>query len=226
VHLAKQHLDVGFSTNDWEAVQRFWGEEIGLAYEEYLKIGAGVRQHRFGVHGSVVKVNHARDPLPANPTVHRALRIASDHVTAPELHHTPAGVPVTLVPSGHEDVVGIEIVNATADVAAARRFWVDGLGGTELDPGRYRVGDTIVRCNHEPGLAPMTTRTGVGFRYLTVQVFDVDAEHARMLGLGFAEDLPPTTLGSTARISFVRDPDGAFLEISQRASLTGPLPDR
>ena len=226
MHLAKQHLDVGFSTNDWDAVQRFWGEEIGLVYEEYLKIGSGVRQHRFGVHGTVVKVNHAREPLPTNPTVHRGLRIAGDRLGAPELHHTPAGVPVTLVPTGHQDVVGIEVVNATADVAAARRFWVDGLGGTELDPGRYRVGDTIVRCILEPGLAPMTSRTGVGFRYLTVQVFDVDTEHARMLDLGFAEDLPPTTLGTTARISFVRDPDGAFLEISQRASLTGPLPYR
>jgi hypothetical protein len=30
-------------------------------------------------------------------------------------------------------------------------------------------------------------------------------------------------LGSTARISFVRDPDGNWIEISQRASLTGTL---
>jgi hypothetical protein len=31
-------------------------------------------------------------------------------------------------------------------------------------------------------------------------------------------------LGETAFISFVADPDGAPVEISQRASLTGPLP--
>jgi hypothetical protein len=33
----------------------------------------------------------------------------------------------------------------------------------------------------------------------------------------------PFTLGSTARISFVADPDGNWIEISQRASLTGDL---
>lgn len=93
-----------------------------------------------------------------------------------------------------------------------------------MTPGRYRVGDTLVRCDVEAGLAPMTTRAGAGWRYLTVQVFDVDAEHARLVGLGFGEELAPVTLGSTARISFVRGHDGLFLEVSQRANLTGPLP--
>ena len=40
---------------------------------------------------------------------------------------------------------------------------------------------------------------------------------------GGREALPPTTLGKVARISFVMDPDGNSIEISQRASLTGPL---
>jgi lactoylglutathione lyase len=31
-------------------------------------------------------------------------------------------------------------------------------------------------------------------------------------------------LGETARISFILDPDGNWIEISQRASLTGALP--
>ena len=35
--------------------------------------------------------------------------------------------------------------------------------------------------------------------------------------------VPAVTLGKTARISFVRDPDGNWIELSQRASLTGPL---
>jgi hypothetical protein len=40
---------------------------------------------------------------------------------------------------------------------------------------------------------------------------------------GGREALAPTTLGTTARISMVRDPDGNFIELSQRASLTGSL---
>jgi lactoylglutathione lyase len=35
--------------------------------------------------------------------------------------------------------------------------------------------------------------------------------------------MAPITLGETARISFIRDPDGNWIELSQRASLVGPL---
>jgi len=58
-----------------------------------------------------------------------------------------------------------------------------------------------------------------------VQVWDVRAEHARLCGIGWREMTAPIKLGDTAYISFVVDPDGAPIEISQRASLTGPLPD-
>ncbi len=221
--LAKPHLDVGFSTNDWPAAEEFWTDTIGLQYEEYLKIGAGVRQHRFGVHGSVIKVNHSRESLAASPTVHRRLRIACPDRVEPIVVRDPEGVEIELVPAGFDDVVGIEIVSAVSDVAASHRFWVDAIGAAEIGPCRYRVGDSLVRCVVLPGLPPMTSRTGLGMRYLTVQVFDVDAEYARVIGLGFRGDLPPTTLGDTARVAFVRDPDGMFLEISQRASLTGAL---
>jgi hypothetical protein len=63
-----------------------------------------------------------------------------------------------------------------------------------------------------------------GFRYLTVQVWDVRAEHTNLLQLGWREWVAPVKLGETAYISFVVDPDGSPIEISQRASLTGPLP--
>ena len=64
---------------------------------------------------------------------------------------------------------------------------------------------------------------GKGYRYITFQVFKCDQEHARILKLGGREAMPPTTLGTTARISMVRDPDGNWIEISQRASITGSL---
>ncbi len=62
------------------------------------------------------------------------------------------------------------------------------------------------------------------------------AERGRHLGLGLnlilsrgeeqhggREAMPPTTLGTTARISMVRDPGGNWIELSQRASITGSL---
>jgi lactoylglutathione lyase len=44
-----------------------------------------------------------------------------------------------------------------------------------------------------------------------------------VLAHGGREARAPVTLGSTARISMVRDPDGNWIELSQRASLTGSL---
>jgi Protein of unknown function (DUF1524) len=64
----------------------------------------------------------------------------------------------------------------------------------------------------------------VGIRYVTFQVRDCNAEHRRFMSMGVWEGASPVTLGEVARISFIRDPDGNFIEISQRASLTGPLP--
>ena len=44
-----------------------------------------------------------------------------------------------------------------------------------------------------------------------------------MLAKGGREALAPVTLGTTARISMVRDPDGNWIELSQRASIVGSL---
>ena len=64
---------------------------------------------------------------------------------------------------------------------------------------------------------------GMGFRYITVQIWNVDEEHQAVLARGGEEGRAPVVLGSTAKISFILDPDGNWIEISQRASLTGDL---
>ena len=44
-----------------------------------------------------------------------------------------------------------------------------------------------------------------------------------MLAHGGGEAVAPVTLGTTARISMVTDPDGNRIELSQRASIVGSL---
>jgi hypothetical protein len=44
-----------------------------------------------------------------------------------------------------------------------------------------------------------------------------------VLTSGGREALAPVTLGTTARISMVLDPDGNWIELSQRASIVGSL---
>ena len=105
-----------------------------------------------------------------------------------------------------------------------------------LDAGRFQLGETIVSFQRDAAAARaakspsasaadvIASMRAVGMRYVTVQVREVDAEHRRFMSMGVWEGAAPISLGAVARISFIRDPDGNFIEISQRASLTGPIP--
>ena len=225
--LAKPCLDVGVYTDRYEELRSFWEGEVGLPYDELLKAGRGVHQHRLRLpHGSIFKLNSARDALPEAPTRFGLLTIATDAVTEPTPLADPDGTSVALVPVGHDGVTGIRVDWATSDVARLRDLLVGGFDAIDEGHAGLRVGSTLLRLVEDRDTPPVTTmRARRGLRYLTVQVRDVRAEHARLLGLGWIEGTPPIKLGETAFISFVRDPDGSSVEVSQRASLTGPLPD-
>ena len=121
------------------------------------------------------------------------------------------------------DVEGIAVHWASSDPDRLARMLHDGFDAVDLGERRLRVGTTVLALH--PGGVPVGPVRSRGFRYLTVQVWDVRVEHADLLQLGWRESMAPVKLGETAYISFVVDPDGSPIEISQRASLTGPLPD-
>ncbi len=236
--LAKPYVDVGLFTNAREAMLDFYQNTVGLPFEEALPTGGGVLQHRHSLNGSVFKLNHARAPLPEQPNSgYQQLHIASTRVTSSETFVDPDGNRVLLVPTGQNGIVGIQMDIWVRDTTAARRYYCDALGCTiiDSDPGldiwRVQCGTTVLRLmgptalpdgGKPASLAQGPMRAG-GFRYLTIQVFDVDGTHAAVLAAGGSAGAEPRTLGDVARISFVRDPDGNWLEISQRKSLTGSL---
>lgn len=225
VELAKDRIDVGHYTNRWDEAEVFWRDTVGLDYEELLKAGGGVHQHRFGLRGSVCKVNTTRTDLADAPTAFRRLRIADDALDEPQLLLDPDGTEVELVPAGHEGVADLGVAWATADPDALARLLVEGFGATDEGDGRVRIGTSLLQLVHDPDAPSVGGMFARGFRYLTVQVKDVKAAHAHLLGTGWTEGRAPVRLGDTAYISFVRDPGGSWIEVSQRASLTGPLPD-
>ena len=223
--LAKPHLDVGLMTNALEPMRTFWQQQVGLAFEEMLPLGGGLRQYRHAMNGSVLKLNHVRDPLPpARPSGYREVWIARDGLSERSTLRDPDGNVVVLVPRGEEDVHGIAVELGVRDVAAFHRFYGHALGLERTGESVYRCGDTLLRFSHDSEAPSDAAWIGLGFRYLTIQVWDVDREHRGILERGGTEGRPPLTLGTVARVSFVRDPDGNWIEISQRASLTGPLP--
>jgi lactoylglutathione lyase len=224
VELAKPHVDLGLFTDDLEPMLRFWQQEVGLPFEETLPTGRGMRQHRLGMHGSVLKINDRGDPLPSRPASgYRELRIARDGLAGVRALSDPDGNRLALVPLGDDGVVGIGVHLAVSDPEAHHRFYRETL---ELEPcgsDAYRCGDSVLSFEADPAAKRGGDLRGPGFRYITIQVRDVDAEHLGILERGGEEGLAPRTLGKVARISFVCDPDGNWIEISQRASLTGPL---
>jgi len=224
--LAKPHIDIGLFTNQLDAMCAFWQQEVGLRFDHMLPLGGGVRQHRHELLGSVLKINHARDPLPGNgPSGYRELLIARDGLDAPRELVDPDGNRVRLVPPGSFGVSRIGLRLGVRDAAAHARFYRDAMGLAPL-PGHddaFLCGDSVLLLEHDPAAPSEATLEGAGYRYITVQVFKTDEAHQAVLAGGGREGRAPVTLGSTARISFVRDPDGNWIEISQRASITGSL---
>jgi lactoylglutathione lyase len=137
----------------------------------------------------------------------------------------PDGNRVTLVPPHTDGVEGIAVLLAVRDEDAFRDFYGRVLGLEAVDANTYRCGDSLLRFHRSDDAVEVTTgMRGPGYRYITIQVRDVEKEHAGFIERGATEGAAPRTLGDVARISFVRDPDGNWIEVSQRASLTGPLP--
>ena len=224
MNLAKPRIDIGLSTNRLEPMLAFWQGEAGIAFDHLLPIRRGQDQHRHDVLGSVLKINHHADPLPTNPPAgYRELIVAREGLDAPVALSDPEGNRVTLVPPGHDGVDQIGVRLAVRSLAAHRRFYADALGLAEERPGVFRAGESLIFLDEAPDAPSEAEMRGPGWRYITFQVFKVDVEHAQVLAAGGREALAPVTLGTTARISMVRDPDGNWIELSQRASITGSL---
>lgn len=224
MQLAKPRIDIGLSTNDLPPMLAFWQGEVGLALDHVLPIRRGQDQHRHDVLGSVLKINHHTAPLPANPpSGYRELLIAREGLAAPRALADPEGDRVSLVPPGHEGVRQIGVRLGVRDLDAHRRFYGEALGLPEERPGAFRAGESLILLEADPAAPSDAQMQGPGWRYITFQVFKVDDEHAAVLAKGGREALAPVTLGTTARISMVRDPDGNWIELSQRASIVGSL---
>jgi catechol 2,3-dioxygenase-like lactoylglutathione lyase family enzyme len=99
----------------------------------------------------------------------------------------------------------------TADLAAARRFWVDMLGLEALmeGDGYLRVGGGdgfhIGIEQGDPG--------PTGSVQITVKVDDVDGTYRRLISAGVEFEAPPADQPWGARHAWLADPDGRRISI-------------
>jgi lactoylglutathione lyase len=223
MHLAKQHLDIGLFSSKRDEQLAFWQETVGLSYDHMGKVGGGVQQHRHHMNGSILKMNHSRDALPAMaPSGIVGLQIAREGLSETKALADPDGNRVALVPKGHDGVEGIAILLRVNDPAAHDRFWTHAMQYERVGEGRYRCGDSLIVIAGQGKVEHRGAAwRGPGYRYTTVQVWDCVAEYEGILARGGTSGGEVRILGETVRYAFVCDPDGNHIEISQRASLTG-----
>lgn len=219
--LARPGFDIGLFTRRTEDQLRFWQDEVGLAYDHLGKLGGGIHQHRHHLHGAILKLNAARDPLPELPAGgYRALRIAVAD-GRPRALRDPDGLPVTLVAPGDEGTRSVDLMMAVSDVAAHVAFHRDALGLAADDDGTVHVGDARLRVAAVERVTRSPDWRGPGLRYLTLQVTDARAALAAALAAGAEAADPLRDLGDLVRYCFVRGPDGNFIELSERTTFTG-----
>jgi len=81
----------------------------------------------------------------------------------------------------------------------------------------------VVLLEEDRAAAVDPVRQASGWRYITLQIADIDAVHDDLRSKGVREGLAQITLGNVARISMILDPDGNWIELSRRASIVGSL---
>ncbi len=227
--LAKAHLDLGLYTNNKDAMLDFWQRKIGLPYDHLGKLGGGIHQHRHflgdGPDGPILKINHARDPLENSPSSGiSTLLLAREGLSSPRSLSDPEGNQVRLIPVGYLGITDTAIEIKTPDLDQFRKFYGEILDLTPLaveNSLAFQCGKTVILGREDKNQPLSGHHVASGYRYLTVQIQNADQEHAHILVEGGMEGMAPKTLGTTVRYSFVRDFDGNWLELSQRASLTG-----
>ena len=229
MELNRPQIDVGLFTNRISEMKAFYGENLGLQFESELPVGGGFKQHRFIANGSVIKLMDSRDPLPRrHPGGYETLIIASNRVAQPEAINDPDGNTIELVPPGRDDVNQLEVRLGVSDVDRFDTFYAKAAEATGIGGHRYKIGETIFATFRHPlarAVKPAALTnlldvvkgmSALGIRYVTLQVKDCDAAFTAMTAGGANVAAAPETFGTRARVAFVRDPDGNFIELAQR----------
>ncbi len=227
MNLAKPRVDIGLNTNKLDAMLAFWQGEMGVPFDHVLPIrkGQGAAPPRPAGLG-------AQDqPFRGSAAGHAALGYAKVQIARP----------------GHSDMricVDTGRHGRGRGAAGHARHRTDRHQAESAGP---RNAPSVLCRSPRPRRSPARARRGIPGRRDRAAARRIRRRARRravpgqglplhhLPGLPLRHGARPypgtwrargdeaTTLGTTARISMVRDPDGNWIEISQRASITGSL---
>ncbi|KAI9013544.1 glyoxalase/bleomycin resistance protein/dioxygenase [Hyaloraphidium curvatum] len=221
--LSKPCLDVGFFNNSISALA-FWSECMGLGDPEPpVRFNGNLTQHRFALGDSVVKINEVEGGAEVGvPSGYSELYVADPAAKEPERVRDPDGNEVVRVPVGHLGITGIGVKVRVRSRKDHERFYGEIMGLERVGDGCFAAGTSRIFLEEDPGAERAGHWINAGFRYVTLHVKRVDASFEEMVARGAEVGERPYSIGKVARISFIRDPDGNWIEVAQRASLAGP----
>jgi catechol 2,3-dioxygenase-like lactoylglutathione lyase family enzyme len=229
LQLARGRFDLGLMTDRPVPMLEFWCGARGLPVERTLVPAPGITQHKLTMHGAVLKVNCVEAPLARQAAMGgvRLLRLAETGIDAPVHVRDPDGSLVQLVPP-NAGLRSFGVHLAVSDEDAATRFYGDVLGLEPIGDRTFDLAGADVSFAWSPDVVPTGKRGGPGFGYLTLQVMDVYEAHALLCGRGATELRSPsaTAFAGGSSVSFVTDPDGNTIELSQRPDLVAAASER
>ena len=223
-------FDLGlFSGNP--AMLDFYEHVLALPLEDILQHSPTYQERFYGIassgHHCSLKINYTTEGMEPGVSGYTGLLIAREGLNEPRTHTDPDGLAVTLVPPGWRGITGVGIEITVPDIDAQRRFLVDVLGcvpdtADDSEHG-YTSGETRVFVKAGATGWPSPTWRN-GFNYILVPVDDVAEAHSYAITLGAAHGLRPIRLADRCVFSWIRDPNGNWVEFVQYTD-TGPLPD-
>lgn len=224
IDLARGLLDPGLFSDHEPEMRKFYEHEVGMPVIERLPHSDTYAEVFFELPPGKLKIQSFVDPLAPAVTGYRELILARPGLDEPRVVEDPDGLRVHLVPVGHRGVTTAGYVVGVPDVDAQIKFLVEGMGAEEHEGG-WRVGDTQLFVEERAYDGEPTPPARRGFIYLTTIVHDCAATHAQLLKAGATHSLRTLRLADRCLFSWVRDPNGNWVEIVQYAELSGPLPD-
>src|SRR5260370_35352934 len=108
-----------------------------MPYDESRPGGNGVKKQRYGLLGSVLKINHTSDPLPPRKLGgYKRLAISDSSMSTPSTLRDPDGNDIEMVPRGRSGVAQIEIHLGVTDEARLAEFYAEARPSERDGTGR------------------------------------------------------------------------------------------
>jgi lactoylglutathione lyase len=225
IDLARGLLDPGLFSDNAPTMERFYEDTIGLPLFERLPHSDTYQEVFFKLPPGKLKIQAFATPMEKAVTGYAELMIASDKAASVSTYTDPDGLTVHLVPRGHRGVTVAGYVCRVPDPDAQTKFYLEGMGAQRVDGGGLRVGDTMLFVEEGPLPGAPTPCARTGFVYITIIAHDCAAAHKALLAGGGEHSLRILRLADRCLFSWVRDPNGNWVEVVQYAELSGPLPD-